>query len=68
MKYLILTSLLLTSCETRRVNKTIYQPEVLIIDKGTIVHTIDGIFISPEKQVWFSKKRVMELEEKLSQF
>jgi len=59
---ILLASLLLVSCQTKQVDRQIYQPEVLIIDKGTIVHTIDGIFISPEKQVWFSKKTVERLE------
>lgn len=70
MKKLLL-ALFLTSCAQKpevSPQSLIYQPEFLIIEKGTVVNTVDGIFISPARQVWYSQKKIMELEKQLSQF
>ena len=71
MKKYLLPILLLVSCVQKpdvSPLSRIYQPEFLIIEKGTAVNTVDGIFISPTRQVWYSQKKVIELEKQLSQF
>jgi hypothetical protein len=70
MKYLPLIFILASCVQKSDISpqSLIYQPEFLIIEKGTVVNTVDGIFISPARQVWYSQKKIMELEKQLSQF
>lgn len=65
----ICAALFLVSCQSQKIDRRIYSPDVLIIPPNTSVITTEGIFISgPEKSVWHSAKRYEELENKLSQF
>lgn len=68
MKYLILTTLLLTNCQSKKIDTRIYQPSVLIIPAGVPIQTTEGVFVPNEMQIWHSAKRVEELERKLSNF
>lgn len=62
MKHLILTSLLLVSCQTKQVDKTIYQPETLVVPAGVPIKTVNGVYVPSQTETWFSKKTVERLE------
>lgn len=67
MKYLILTTLLLVGCQSKKIDTRIYQPETLILNPNTKIETAEGIYISgPQKEVWYSGKTIENLERIIS--
>lgn len=68
MKTLLLTTILLTSCQSKKIDQRIYQPSVLIVPAGVPIKTTEGVFIPEETQIWHSAKTVENLERKLSNF
>lgn len=67
---LLILTISFCSCQNKKENsqRLIYQPEFLIVDKDTKITTVDGVYIVPEKQIWYSQKKVMDLEKVISQF
>ena len=70
MKYLILTTLLLTGCQCKKIDRRIYQPELLLLPPLTEVQTTEGLYISDPESVerWYPAKKVDELEKIISSF
>lgn len=67
MKYLILTTLLLVGCQSKKIDRQIYQPAVLILPPNSKVITVEGVYISgPEKEAWYSGKTIENLERIIS--
>ena len=69
MKYLLLTTLLLTCCKSKT-DERAFQPALLLLPPLTKVQTTTGIYISNEDSIerWYPAKKVDDLEAKLSQF
>ena len=42
----------------------IYQPDVLTIEAGASVQTVDGVYTAQTRETWHSDKRYRELERK----
>lgn len=67
---ILLTSLLLTGCETvlfgskgsRLPSVNIYQPPVLVLPAGLPVQTETGVYQPTSREVWHSQARFRELE------
>lgn len=69
MKYLLLTTLLLTSCQSKKIDQRIFQPALLLLPPLTEVQTTEGVYTSSDSiERWYPAKKVEELEAKLSQF
>ena len=68
MKYLILTTLLLTSCQSKKIDTKIYQPNQLFLEAGKEISTKEGKYSPQTDEIWFSAKKVEDLERRLSQF
>lgn len=67
MKNLLLTTLLLTSCQSKT-DLTLYQPDQLFLQAGAKIPTKNGTHVPQFDEIWFSAKKVEDLEAKLSQF
>jgi hypothetical protein len=65
---LLLTSLVLTSCQSKKIDRQIYQPRVLIIPPNSRIETTEGWYLSDPNVVerWFSAQKVEELEKIIS--
>lgn len=69
MKYLLLTTVLLTSCQSKKIDQRIYQPALLLLPPLTEVQTTEGVYTSSDSiERWYPSKKVEDLEAKLSQF
>lgn len=68
MKTLLLTTLLLTSCQSKKIDATLYQPKTLILEANVEIPTAEGKYRPQFKEVWHSQQRVDDLERKLSNF
>jgi len=67
-KYVLLTTLLLTSCQSK-VDQRIYQPALLLLPPLTEVQTTEGVYTSSDSiERWYPAKKVEDLEAKLSNF
>lgn len=66
MKRLLLTTLLLTSCQSQKIDKQIYQPEQLFLEAGKEIHTKEGRYSPQTDEIWFSARKVEELEKIIS--
>lgn len=70
MKYL-LPIIFLVSCAQKleiTAKSVLYQPSTLILEAGKPIETADGVYTPQFKEVWFSMKKVEELEKIISQF
>lgn len=70
MKYLLLTTLLLTSCQSKKIDQRIFQPALLLLPPLTEVQTTEGIYVSNKNEIerWYPAKKIEDLERKLSTF
>lgn len=68
MKYLLLTTLLLTCCKSKT-DERVFQPALLLLPPLTKVQTTDGLYVSGDRiERWYPAKKVDDLEAKLSSF
>lgn len=68
MKILLLTTLLFVSCKSKMIDATLYQPNQLFLEAGKEIHTRYGNYSPQFDEIWFSARKVEEMEKKLSQF
>jgi hypothetical protein len=70
MKYLILTTLMLTNCQSKKIDERIYQPALLLLPPLTEVQTTEGVYLSNKNEIerWYPAKKVEDLERELSNF
>ena len=68
MKYLLLTTLLLVSCQSKKADLRIYQPNQLFLEAGKEISTKEGKYSPQTDEIWFSAQTVENLERKLSNF
>lgn len=66
-KYLAICSIFLyCSCETpknQEIGKlNIYQPSIIVLEKGKQIETKEGFYTPQIEEVWHSDKRFRELE------
>jgi|LakMenE01Jun11ns_1017448.scaffolds.fasta_scaffold9055735_2 hypothetical protein len=67
-KYLVIYSLFLCSCASKApqnqiVGKlNIYQPSIIVLEKGKQIETKEGFYTPQSEEVWHSDKRFRELE------
>lgn len=70
--FLIIPIILLCNCSTfikapndgaiNNLQKTIYQPRILSLEKGTKIQTIEGEYTPQDNEIWHSNKTYTELE------
>lgn len=66
-RYLAICSLFLYSCCPTPKNQVIgklniYQPSIIVLEKGKEIETKDGFYTPQLDEVWHSDKRFRELE------
>jgi len=59
---ILLPLIFLVSCQSKQVDKTIYQPDQIILEAGVIIPTKDGKYTPQFDETFFSKKTVERLE------
>jgi hypothetical protein len=50
------------------IDATLYQPNQLFLEAGKEIHTRYGNYSPQFDEIWFSARKVEEMEKKLSQF
>lgn len=58
----LLTLLLLVSCQTKQVNKQIYQPDQIILEAGKTIQTKEGSYTPQFDETFHSSNTVERLE------
>lgn len=66
MKILLLTTLLLVSCQSKKIDATLYQPNQLFLKAGQEISTKEGKYLPQTDEIWFSAKTVESLERIIS--
>lgn len=66
MKTLVLTTILLVGCQSKKADLTLYQPNQLFLEAGKEISTKEGKYSPQTDEIWHSAKTVENLERIIS--